>query len=227
MLHLRLVVVPQVRVAHWLWELRAWRESTVAALERRAAEDPDNARWHEELGRIYEWRLDRTDGDLRRANGVLALKHYEGWRKRAEPQHDFSPLNRLPYLAYEFADPKSAHRHARDLADFAARNPEWGNANHHGWAVLGLLAMKAQDADEAERCLVASSATPGSPQLNSFGPSLRLAGELVAAGRTETVREYLHRCKRFWVCDDGMLRRCIADIDAGRTPDFGGAGVHW
>ena len=73
------------RIGHYFWQHYAWKESTVLALERKVAEQPDNPLWPLELGRIYDFRRGHADGSAYRANGVLAVKHYEAWRKRCEP----------------------------------------------------------------------------------------------------------------------------------------------
>jgi hypothetical protein len=46
--------------------------------------------------------------------------------------------------------------------------------------------------------LLASGATPGSPQLDTFGPSMELARALMRAGHFEAVAEYLRLCRVFW-----------------------------
>jgi hypothetical protein len=57
--------------------------------------------------------------------------------------------------------------------------------------------------------------------LNSFGPSMILAREMLEAGERETVLEYLRLCRSFWKADEGRLERWTQEIKAGRTPDFG------
>jgi hypothetical protein len=52
--------------------------------------------------------------------------------------------------------------------------------------------------DEAKKHLLAAGNTPGSPQLNSFGPDFNLARELAEAGEREVVVEFLDLVARLW-----------------------------
>ena len=61
--------------------------------------------------------------------------------------------------------------------------------------------------------------TPGSPQLNSFGPNMMLAEALLEAGRKETVIEYLKLCGKFW--KRGQVDKWIEVIKEGGIPKFG------
>jgi hypothetical protein len=63
----------------------------------------------------------------------------------------------------------------------------------------------------------------GSPQLNSFGPNMTLARELLGSGQTAPVREYFALCRRFWIPQfaDPKLKEWDPDVVAGREPRFG------
>ncbi len=63
--------------------------------------------------------------------------------------------------------------------------------------------------------------TPGSPQLDSFGPNMTLAKELLEKGDQQTVLQYLTLCGKFWKMDNGRLARWSETIRAGKIPDFG------
>ncbi|MEI6198193.1 MAG: hypothetical protein WCS42_28075, partial [Verrucomicrobiota bacterium] len=52
--------------------------------------------------------------------------------------------------------------------------------------------------DEAAKYLLAAGKTPGSPQLNSFGPDFALAKELLILGQKEVVLQYLDLVGNFW-----------------------------
>jgi hypothetical protein len=68
--------------------------------------------------------------------------------------------------------------------------------------------------------MLASGRTPGSPQLNSFGPNTDLAQALLEAGDRKAVLQYLELCRRFWAHGETTLDRWATDIEAGRAPDF-------
>ena len=85
--------------------------------------------------------------------------------------------------------------------------------------MLGHLALGAGDAEEAKAHLLAAGQTPGSPQLNSFGPNVVLAKELLDLGEREAVLAFLAACRRFWPRPE--LERWEAVIRNGGVPDFG------
>lgn len=117
-----------------------------------------------------------------------------------------------------------AHALATEVLELAPRFVgDWnhGNAIHHGHTVHGLIALAHGDVAEARRQLLASGNTDGSPQLNSFGPSMELASALLERGERATVLVYLDECRRFWEMGPEKLDAWSADIAAGREPDFG------
>lgn len=96
-----------------------------------------------------------------------------------------------------------------------------GNAIHHGHLLLGRVAMARGDYDRAETELIAAGRTPGSPQLDSFGPNCQLAAELLEIGRAEPVVEFLRLCDRFWDRESSRSAEWIDEIRRGSVPDFG------
>ncbi len=124
---------------------------------------------------------------------------------------------------------------ARDLLKMADQYPkDWyrGNALHHGHLILGQVALERGDIDAARGELLAAGRTPGSPQLNSFGPNMYLAQALLKAGERDGVIEYLELCKVFWhvssvpakgdrLTANEALDRWIEEIRCGELPDFG------
>lgn len=97
---------------------------------------------------------------------------------------------------------------------------QYGNAVHHGHIVLGEVALARRDFDRAERELREAAATPGSPQLNSFGPNLDLAAALARLGRRDAVIEYLENCKAFWKHKDVEIDEWLATLRRGELPAF-------
>jgi hypothetical protein len=55
---------------------------------------------------------------------------------------------------------------------------------------------------DAKAYLLKAGATSGSPQLNSFGPQMPLARELLEKGEKETVLQYLDLVSKFWASDN-------------------------
>ena len=119
---------------------------------------------------------------------------------------------------------RRAARCAKELLALAQRFPDdWdcGNAVHHGHLLLGRLALLKGEWATAASELLAAGRTPGSPQLNTFGPNCRLALDLLRLGHTAPVLEFLEQCGAFWKMDAGRLRQWVAEINAGGVPDFG------
>jgi TonB family protein len=104
-----------------------------------------------------------------------------------------------------------------------AQAGDWndGNAVHDGNMVRGLVALRSGNVEQAAKDLVEAGKTKGSPQLNSFGPNMTLASELLAKGERDAVLEYLSLCKNFWKLGDARLDAWIDLIKSGGKPDFG------
>ena len=87
--------------------------------------------------------------------------------------------------------------------------------------MLGLIALSQGDVAEAKRRLLASADSKGSPQMNSFGPNMRLAKELLAKGERDVVLEYFGRCGKFWKMGGERLKAWTDSVNRGGTPEFG------
>lgn len=151
--------------------------------------------------------------DIRRAHPPAA-NDYERWVELGYLAHDElagGHFDRAATLATELLE--QAPRYRGDW--------NFGNAIHHGNTVLGRVALARGDVPEARRRLLASAATEGSPQLNSFGPSMALAYELLQRGEAAIVLQYLERCRSFWEMGEDNLGRWEASVVANQTPKFG------
>ena len=118
----------------------------------------------------------------------------------------------------------SATGYAREfLAQASSYSDDWnfGNAIHKGNILLGLIALKDRQITEAKGYLLNAGSTPGSPQLDTFGPNMSLAKELLLVGETETVLKYLELCSKFWDSDFSQLSDWTSEIRQGRPPKFG------
>jgi hypothetical protein len=89
----------------------------------------------------------------------------------------FYALRDAAKLSFEVGNIEDARKYADELLQLAARFPKdwnYGNAVHDGKMVLGRVALKNGKLDEAKQRLLAAGKTPGSPQLDSFGPNMSL-----------------------------------------------------
>jgi hypothetical protein len=136
----------------------------------------------------------------------------------------FYELPNLSKQAFDAGEVDKAKRYATQLLQTAPQYPQdwnYGNAIFYGNLVLGRVSVKRKDFAAAGRYLLAAGATPGSPQLDSFGPNMSLAKELVENGHADVVLRYLGICRKFWQSDNGRLDEWGAAIREGRTPEFG------
>jgi hypothetical protein len=107
------------------------------------------------------------------------------------------------------------------LADANRGDWTYGNAVHHGHLVLGRVALAVGDVATAKEELLAAGRTPGSPQLDSFGPNMRLAKDLLEVGERDAVLRYFELCGTFWKLHPERLAAWTADVKEGRQPMFG------
>jgi hypothetical protein len=138
--------------------------------------------------------------------------------------HRFYALDDAAKAAFELGKIDEAETHARGALDLATRfRNDWnyGNAIHDGHMVLGRVALRKGDVETAKQELVEAGKTPGSPQLNSFGPNMSLAKDLLERKETDTVLRYFDLCGKFWELESGNLKRWSILAKAGEIPDFG------
>jgi hypothetical protein len=100
-------------------------------------------------------------------------------------------------------------------------NWNYGNAVQDANLVLGGIAVREERIFDAKRYLIEAGKSPGSPQMDSFGPNMSLAKDLLEKGEREVVVEYLNLCRYFWKMHDGRLDTWIQQAKKGETPDFG------
>jgi len=99
-------------------------------------------------------------------------------------------------------------------------NWNYGNAIHHGHIILGRIALLSGNLVEARKQLIEAGETPGSPQLDSFGPNMTLAKELLEKGERESVIKYFQLCANFWT-NRTQLKHWTAIVRERGIPDFG------
>jgi hypothetical protein len=97
----------------------------------------------------------------------------------------------------------------------------YGNAVQDANLVLGRIAVREGKIAEAKKFLAASGKSNGSPQMNSFGPNMSLALDLLKNGERDAVLMHFMRCRKFWKKDFGKLDLWMSEVMAGKTPDFG------
>jgi hypothetical protein len=100
-------------------------------------------------------------------------------------------------------------------------NWNYGNALQDSHLVLGRIAVRENRIEEAKRHLYESAKSAGSPQMNTFGPDMSLAKDLVERGERQAVLDHFDRCRKFWKMHDGRLDKWAGQVQAGKIPNFG------
>jgi hypothetical protein len=134
-------------------------------------------------------------------------------------------LSNLAKAAFDAGDYTKAESYARELlAGVSTNKKDWnyGNAIFYGNMIVGRVALaRDKNVSLAKSSLLASAQSQGSPNLNSFGPNMSLAKDLIAAGERDTVVEFFRLCSAFWQPQFSKLDEWSALVKTGGTPNFG------
>ena len=86
------------------------------------------------------------------------------------------------FNAGKFEDTKDSIKELKRLLPKYKTNWNYGNATHKINNLNGRMALRDGNIDNAKIFLIEAGKTQGSPQLNSFGPNMSLAKELLEKG---------------------------------------------
>jgi tetratricopeptide (TPR) repeat protein len=197
-------------------------------LKRAESADPTDPHWPEDLAEFAELHLRLSSasqpGDpLDRARFVLG-EYEKAYALSKTPEERFYHLTPLPKAAFACGDNAKATDYARQLlvqAENFKRDWNYGNAIHVANLTLGRIALASGDVETAKARLLDAGKTPGSPQLDSFGPNMELAHELLQKGEKDVVLQYFDLCAKFWTMGGASLDSWRQTVKAGGTPDFG------
>lgn len=178
--------------------------------------EPENPRWPQKLSALYQlWSKRPGDAKSKKAFAELTLS----MDLDDSDNGHFYKMNDLAALAYDNNDLEQAKSLAERLLELAEQfrdNWNYGNAVHDANCILGRVALKGGDREAAAHYLRKAGQTPGSPQLNSFGPNMLLARELLSES-PDAVKEYLRDCGKFWQART-RIERWIKAIEKGEKP---------
>lgn len=102
--------------------------------------------------------------------------------------------------ALDSGDLSKAEAVGRSILNSATDKDDWnyGNLIHDGHILLGYSRLRAGDIPAAASHLRAAGSSAGSPQLDSFGPDLSLAWELMRLGEDDAALGYFKAVSKFW-----------------------------
>ena len=159
----------------------------------------------------------------------------------------YAVISSAARLAVKASALDDAQSYAVELLNSATDPKDWnyGNAIFFGNMVQGQVALRRGDPAAARSRLLAAGNTPGSPQLNSFGPNMSLArdlltsvGDVAGAGSPsresrvsrryetspearQTVLQFFDLCRVFWTMGSDRLQQWSQQVRDGVVPDFG------
>jgi hypothetical protein len=116
-------------------------------------------------------------------------------------------------LAKSYADEMIATANAK-------RDWNYGNALFDAHITYGRLALIENDITMVKFHLLQAGKTPGSPQLDNFGPGMGLANDLLNLGERDAVLEFIDLCRKFWAPGQEDLSEWERIIKSGEIPDF-------
>ena len=139
-------------------------------------------------------------------------------------QERFYALNDAAKESFVVGNVEDAQKYAHELMTLLPKfqeNWNYGNAVQDANLVLGRIAVREGRVDDAKRYLIEAGKSPGSPQMNSFGPNMSLAKDLLEKGEPEIVLEYFELCRKFWDLRFQQLDKWSQQVKDGKIPDFG------
>lgn len=201
-------------------------------LKQAEVDDPESSKWPAQLGFLYLLHVADDGSPTSRAWARASLAQYERAttlagqmmvRTRHVPPYTGEPVSeKIAQMAFAAGDYDRAKRCALTLLH-VSQGQEVGAADPDRDAtanlILGRLALHDGDTAQAARRLLILGRVPGSPVRDTYGPNMRLAKDLLTAGRRDTVLTYLDECSRFWKVP--QLTEWRSDVAQGRTPHFG------
>jgi hypothetical protein len=171
----------------------------------------------------------RQGGDYSSAAAQYVKGHEEQLQQTTDPHKRLFMLSILAPAAFVAGDAEKARAYAKELLALGEQlksqpgfgPSNYGQATHVGNLVLGRLALAAGDVSEAKERLLAAGRVPGSPTLNSYGPDMLLAKELIEKGERQAAVEYFDLCAKFWARHEEKLSQWKETVAQGGMPDFG------
>lgn len=179
--------------------------------------DPENPAWSRDLA--WRLRLGAKKNSARLKRAFVAIQ--DAIRKTDDPASKRYLYDYLAEIAFNVSEWSIAEKAAKkSVAEARKYGNDWyvGNAIHDGNCILGRLALRNGKIKKAIFHLVEAGKTDGSPQLNSFGPNMQFAQEMLHVGQRRAVIRYLEACKRFWKGREKLLSDCIDEIEKGESP---------
>lgn len=220
---------------------RSWnrfrpRTETLSLFEKACQLDPKNSKWPRLLGKMYSEQAGLERSPELAGKALAMLERADTLAGTPLTVEDDAALAMAAGQAEQWAKVFQYGTNAIVRLNSARRDWNYGNLVHDVNAMLCLAALHGGDKKLAGEYLLCAGRSPGSPQLNSFGPDFSYARKLLRAGETNVVLQYLDLVGNFWgntnrpqryVGDDfdlkkaRLLEKYRQDIRAGKIPAEG------
>jgi hypothetical protein len=179
----------------------------------------------QQMSSLYRRVLNESFGPGLREEALRAVAELEDILKRSIDHGDRRwVLQDIGNIAIEGGDLEKANSCALELSELPSVAdrffPEIGAANHHANLIWGRIALKRGDVDAAKCHLQEAARTEGSPLLDSLGPNMMLAKELLEKGERDAVVNFLRLCGSFWQTPEHRAEQWIFTLQQGGQPDF-------
>ncbi len=113
----------------------------------------------------------------------------------------YSAITRAAKAAYMlglFSEARQWFEEMTELLRLVPKDWNYGNIIYYQNWIFGMFAFDAGNMDEAKHYLALAASTVGSPQLNSFGPNMKLARNLLKSGEVKVFLDFLDKIEIFW-----------------------------
>jgi len=154
---------------------------------------------------------------LQLALGMLAAAN--------SPEARFNALGAAAKESVAAGKFEDAQKYAQELMTLLpsfTRSRDYGGAMSDANLVLGRIAVRNGNLEDAKRYLIAAGHSPVTPALGNYGPNMGLAKDLLEKGERQAVLDYFELCRKFWSNGGAQLDQWSQQVRDGKTPDFRG-----
>jgi tetratricopeptide (TPR) repeat protein len=185
---------------------------------RIADKEPSNREWPNELAQLY--RMFGIPGESINDSAQRALEAYKRVLALTRTTSAREALaGEMAQASFKVGDFDGA----AELARIHLRSKD-RTAPQRANTILGRIALRSKDVAGAKQYLLASSGPEAAADVSLSGPTMVLAKELLEHGERDAVVQYIQNCLSLWPRGESVLEIWIADIQNGRSPNFGNLG---
>ncbi len=192
-----------------------------AALKRAQVQEPKNPDWALKLGHLYLLQV-MANRPAAKSAAAKALQQFTTAYQLSSKDERSVFLQYIAKAALVAGQIEQAQKYAKEMLSNNPKGWNYGNNIYYANIILGEIALQKGDIAAAKQYLIKAGKSPGSPQLDTFGPSMALAEKLLKRGECDTVLQYFKLCGKFWEGRGGkLLAQWTETVKAGKIPKFG------